>query len=287
MKTIRIFLILLFFVPINLIEIYGQRSIRGRIIDDCLESVMGALIVNNNTGLGQADFNGFFDIIVPEGTNKLGFVQLGYEFANIEISENCNYIEIILLPDAHYDFMSNRKIDRLRKKEFNTLPQLHLNVVKKGIFTSEVICYYRKFEPVKPKLDEISKQIKIRKRQIKKDYQKLSIGDTIQIPFGVNAGYDGMSNTTLFLWSSMTDTKDFDCVIEGIVIKKHRNRYKLYNPDLVSKGRGYNFIYRVTDCENCKYNSIVYRGKAMKIGQEFEHNMKIYKMIIKNNNASR
>lgn len=278
MKTIRTFLFFLFFISTGFIEGYSQRNVKGRIIDDNLEGIQGAVIIDNvnNKGLGQADFNGFFDVIIPEGTNKLGFAQLGYEVSNIEISDSCSYIEIILLLDAHYDFMSNRKIDRLRKKEFNKLPKLHLNAVEKGIFTNDIICYSRKFEPVKPKLDEVNKQIKIKERQIKKDYKELSIGDTIQIPFGVNAGY---YNTTLFLWSNMTDTKDFNCIIEGVVIKKHRNRYKYYNPDLISKGRGYNFIYRVTGCENCKYNFIFYNGKAMKVGQEFELNMKIYKIF--------
>ena len=268
MKTIKPFLILLFLVSINFTETYAQKNIKGKMIDEDLGELIDAKIFDiNNNLLGATDFNGFFDIIIPKESNKLIFACIGLESTNVELSDSCNYIEIILQYAAAYDFMSNRKVDRLRKKRFSKLPQLHLEAVKKGIFANETICYSREFDPWKPRLDEIGRQLKAVKKQIKKDYQNLSVGDTILIPFGGTKRYDGTDNTTLFAWSSLTDTKDFDCIIEGVVIKKYR--YK----------NGYNFIYRVTNCEKCKYDSIVYNGKAMKIGQEFEHNMKILKIL--------
>jgi len=270
MKTIKTFLILFVFVSVNLTETYGQKNIKGRIIDENLDELIAVKIFDcNDNLLGETDFDGFFDVIIPNESNKLGFAYIGFEIANIELSDNCNYVEIILLPDAHYDFMSSRKIDRLRKKKFDKLPQLHLNAVERGLFTNEMICYSRRLESNKPSLDEIGKQRKAVEKQIKKDYQNLSVGDTIKVPFSGNKRYDGTDNTTLFAWSNQTDTKDFDCIIEGVVIKKYRCKNR------------YNFIYRVTNCEMCKYDSIVYNGKTMKIGQEFEHDMKIFKTIIK------
>jgi len=269
MKTIKIFLIFIFFVSINFTDTYAQRNIKGRIIEESLDELIAVKVFDfNNNLLGETDFNGFFDVIIPNESNWLKLAYIGLEIANIKLSDSCNYVEIILLPDTHYDFMSSQKIDRLRKKEFDKLSQLHLEAIKKGIFKNEMICYSREFEAKKPRLDEIGKQMKITERQIKKDYQNLSVGDTIKIPFSGNKRYNGTDKTTLFTWSSLTDTKNFDCVIEGVVVKKYQ--YK----------NGYNFTYKVTDCEKCKFDSIVYNGKAMKIGQEFEHDMKIFKTII-------
>ena len=281
MKIIKIFLILLFLVSITLTEIYAQKNIKGRIIDENLDELMGIRILNDNNLLGETDFNGFFDVILPNGSNKLIFGYIGYEVAEVEIADSCNYVEIILLYDANYDFMSIRKIDRLRKKSFDNLSPLHLTAIEKGLFTNKAICYSRKFEYNKPRLDEIGKRLKVIKKQIKRDYRNLSIGDTIRIPFGGSKGRDGTDNTTLSEWASWTDTEHFDCIIEGVVIKKYRKRYHSSRFWQVSLERGYNFTYSVTNCENCKYDSIVYDKKAMRIGQEFEYDMKISKTIIK------
>ena len=279
MKTIKTILFLFLFVSINLVEAYGQRSVKGRIIDENFDEFIGARLYDRDYNLLlEADLKGFFEVNISNETNKLVFGFIGYEHANIELSDSCNYVEIILLPDAHYDFMSSRKIDRLRKKEFDKLPQLHLTAIEKGLFTNEIICYSREFEPIKPMLDEISKQMKIVKNQIKKDYKNLSVGDTIQIPFSER-----------YTYSSLTDIEDFDCIIEGVVTKKYRKRYR--SPKLswiglakfwwISLERGYNFTYKVTNFENCKSNSMVHNCKEMVIGQKFEHDMKILKTIIK------
>lgn len=270
MRTIKGFFFFLFFVLISFSVTYGQRNIKGRIIDENLDELIAVKILDcNDSLLGKTNFEGYFEVIISNESNKLGFAYLGLEIANIELNEDCNYVEIILLSDVHYDFTSNRKIDRLRKKEFDKLPQLHLRAIEKGLFKNKIICYSRKFEPIKPKLDKIGMQINSVQEQIRKDYQNLSVGDSIEIPFSVYKRYDGTDNTTLFAWSTLTTEKDFDCVIEGVVTKKYRYR------------NGYNLIYRVTNFKKCEYDSIVYNGKAMKIGQEYEHDMKIFKIKIK------
>ena len=265
----------------NFSQIYGQRNVKGRIIDDSLDGIMGAQIIdkNNNVGLGQADSGGFFNIAIPNGINKLGFIQLGYEFANIEVSDSCNYIEVILLPDTHYDFMSSRKIDKLRKKEFDKLQQLHLNAFGKGIFTKETVCYSRKFEPIKPKLDEIRLQIKDRRKQIAKDYNKLCVGDTIYIPFTGNCKTDNKENATLSLWSSLSIANYSDSAIEGVVTQKYRKCYRNLRFPYITFKKGYNFTYKVLNFRNCKFTSAVLNGKIIQIGHEFEHDMRIFKAI--------
>ena len=279
MKTIKIILFLILFVSINVAETYGQRIVKGRIIDENFDELIGARIFDSDYNpLVDADFNGFFEVNISNETSKLVFGSVGYEHANIELSDSCNYVEIILLPSAHYDFMSSRKIDRLRKKEFNKLPQLHLTAIEKGLFTNETICYSREFEPDKPQLDEISKWIKATQKQIKKDYKNLSVRDTLKIPYSEHVGY-----------SSLTDREDYDCILEGVVTKKYRKRYR--SPKLSWRGlakfwwisleRGYNFTYKVANFENCNPNSMVHNGEEIKIGQEFEHDMRIFRTIIK------
>jgi len=286
---------LLFLISINFIGIYGQRIIKGRIIDEDMNELISAKIFElnseelfgfDNNPLGESDFNGFFEITVPNETNKLIFAYIGFEFANVELSDSCNYIEIILLYSGTYDFMSGRKIDKERKKIFDNLHKLHLTAIERGLFTNETICYSREFEPKKPRLDEIGKHMRAVAKQIKKDYQKLFVGDTIKIPFGGSWRAGGTDNTMLYMWSSYTDTEHFDCVIEGIVTKKSK-KYKIRYCKLkfpwISLERGYNFSYKVTNCENCNFVSTVYNGKAMKVGQEFEHDMKFFKVIIDKN----
>lgn len=271
----------------NFTQIYGQRNVKGRIIDDGLEGIIGAQIIdkNNNIGIGQANSEGYFDIVIPNGINKLGFMQLGYEIANIEIADSCNCIEIILLPDFHYDFLSSRKIDKLRKKEFDKLRQLHLDAFRKGIFTKETTCYSRKFEPIKPELDEISKKMKKRKTQITKEYKELCVGDTIYIPFTKNWVSDNTEHKTLTLWSSLSTSKDSDFAIKGVIIQKHRKCYRNFRFPYFTFKKGYNFTYKVVGFRNCKLTSAVLNGKIIQLGQIFEHDMRIFKAITKNSSS--
>ena len=276
MKAIKIFLILFFLGAITISEIYAQRIIKGRVVGEDLEDIMVAIILDNNDNrLAETDINGFFELTIPNEFNKIAFGSIGFEWANVEISDSCNYIEIILLPAVIYDFISSRKVDKLRKKRFDNLPQLHLTAVEKGLFTNETICYSRPFEPHKPIIDEIGKELKIRQEQIKIEYKNLSVGDTIKIPIGqYNARFSALS--------SFTDTKYFDCIIVGVVTKKYRNRYYSSRFPWVSLKRGYNFTYRITGFEKCKLDPVDYHSdKVMQIGQEFEHDMRIIKAITK------
>ena len=48
---------------------------------------------------------------------------------------------------ATYDFISLKKVDKLRMKRFKKLPEFHLTAYKKGIFTTEQACYEQPFMP--------------------------------------------------------------------------------------------------------------------------------------------
>ncbi len=49
-----------------------------------------------------------------------------------------------------YDFITLKKVDRLRKKRFDNLPSLHSDAVKNELFKNNNICYERVFEKYNP-----------------------------------------------------------------------------------------------------------------------------------------
>ncbi|WP_418502414.1 hypothetical protein [Flagellimonas sp.] len=131
---------------------FGQRTLTGKTIDQFLESASGITIFDKDTiKIGQSDLNGYFQIKVPKQTDKLIFAGVGYEWAISIVPPECENLEIILFLASTYDFMSPRKVDRLRKKEFEKLAKLHSQAYKKGIFEIEKPCVIRKFEPHWPK----------------------------------------------------------------------------------------------------------------------------------------
>ncbi|KGO85953.1 carboxypeptidase-like regulatory domain-containing protein [Flavobacterium suncheonense] len=262
--------LLVIFILSFFLSTYGQKIVNGKIIDENIEFLAGARVYTNDTiELGKTDFNGNFKINLPEGNNKITFRGLGYDSAIIDISKNCDYLEVILLQDGTYDFMSAKKIDRLRKRRFEKLSELHLIAFQKGLFKEKKPCFNQEFVPIKPELDRIAIDIKAIKENNKKSFKKLAVGDTIKIPFSGTYRYDGTNRTTLFAYSSLTDEDTFDCVIEGVITEKSKNR------------KGYNLVYKVTNINNCKYDSIVYDNKQLIIGETFTHNMKYFKVIIK------
>jgi len=128
-------------------SVFGQRDIRGKTIDQFLESTIGITIFDKDTiKIGQSDLNGYFQIILPEKTDKLIFAGVGYEWTTITIPKECENLELILFLESTYDFISPRKVDRLRKKEFEKLPELYSQAFQKGIFENEKPCFNRKFE---------------------------------------------------------------------------------------------------------------------------------------------
>jgi hypothetical protein len=191
------------------------------------------------------------------------------EWTTIKVPMNCNELEIIMMVDGHYDYKSAKKIDRLRKKRFNKLPKLHAEAVTKGIFVNTSPCYTREFQPYKPRLDQIRKELIIKRKQIKDSFEALAVGDTIRIPYSGTYRSDGTDRTMLSVWSYTTDTEEFDCIIEGVVIDKNK------------RNKGYNIVYKVTATDSCNYDSIIYNEKNMIVGEVFEHNMKYFKVLKK------
>ena len=242
---------LLFFFCI--FSAFGQQTLKGRVIDQFLESAIGISIFDKDTTeIGQSDFNGYFQIKPPKETSELIFAGVGYEWATITIPKECKNPEIIIFLAASYDFMSPRKVDKLRKKEFEKLPELHSQAFQKGLFKTEKPCVSRKFEPDFPDLDEIRRQDKLVKKQIKTKFKELKIGDIVKIPTQT--------------WSAYTNGVNYGCLITGVLVDKKK------------KKGDFNLILKVSDnlCEN---EQAKYDGEKVEIGDSIMYNMKYFKII--------
>src|SRR5674476_670863 len=157
MKITTILIIAILLLSLNL---NGQnRIISGRVISEDLEPLPMLDIKSSDTVLfGKTDMNGRFKISIPQETDRLLFRFVGMEWTEIKLKKDCDTVEVVMMYGVLYDFMTLRKVDRLRKKRFDELPNLHSDAVKEGLFTTNTICYERIFKadnPTKPVLDSI------------------------------------------------------------------------------------------------------------------------------------
>jgi hypothetical protein len=236
-----------------IISAFGQRNFSGKTIDQFLESAIGITIFDKDTiQIGQSDLKGYFQIELLKETDTLIFAGVGYEWAKITVPKECENLEIILFLASTYDFMSPKKVDRLRKKEFEKLPELHSQAFHKGLFKTERPCVNRNFEPYFPELDKIRRQDKLTKKQIKTKFKELKIGDIVKVPTQT--------------WSAYTNNVDYGCLISGKIIEKNK------------KKGGYNLILKVSKnvCEN---EQATYNGEKVEIGELITHNMKYFKIV--------
>ena len=166
-----------------------------------------------------------------------------------------------------YDFMSPKKIDRHRLKQFNKLQALHLQAYDKELFSKKTTCYSIEFEPDKPFFDEVKRKMVKKEAELKQIFEKVNVGDTIKIPFKEQSSHAGTDSATLFSYSAFTDYISYDCIIKGVVIGKNKKR------------KGYNLLYRVINCDKCKPSNI-YKGGAMKVDEILIHDMRHRKVFI-------
>jgi hypothetical protein len=257
----------------------GQtRTIIGRVISEYLEPFPMVYIQNSDKLLlGKTDMDGRFKISIPEETERLFFGTVGMEWTEIKLKKDCDTVEVVMMYSVTYDFITLRKVDRLRKKRFDKLPIAHSNAVRNGLFKNNNICYERFFEayePAKPVRDSINKVYKLKRKQIKDTFKGLALGDTIRIPYYGTSRHDGTNTTTLNPYSFSSDRENFDCIIRGVITQKNK-----------CKG-GYNLVYRVIDCIDCHYDNMVinepyYPAQELKVGETIKFNMKYSKIIKK------
>lgn len=138
---------------LSVTHVAGQtRNLTGKIIGYDFQPFIQTKIFNVDTvELGKSDMTGSFNISIPSETKTLIIADVGMEWKRLDLTDTCNNLEIILLPSWTYDFKTLKKVDRLRKKEFDKLPRLHKSAFEKGIFTSDKPCYVDNFLPIRSK----------------------------------------------------------------------------------------------------------------------------------------
>ena len=133
------------FSPIN--SNSQSRIFQGKVIDDLyLEPVIFAdIFVNDSIKVGRTGLDGCFQFETSLPVKKLIFTDADKENAELQLSENCNYIELIMVSWPYRCFMSLRKINKERRKLYKNLPRLHKEAYEKGIFQSPDVCYIQEF----------------------------------------------------------------------------------------------------------------------------------------------
>lgn len=144
-KLLIVFIVL----SVSIGSLYSQnKTIKGRAIDDNLETLpYVSIMINDTVEVVRTDLKGFFQIDIPVSEKKIVFMFLGLEPAIIEFVDKCDEVEVVMMLSGTYDFITLKKVDRLRMKRFKKLPELHKEAFEKGIFKTDTACYKRVFIP--------------------------------------------------------------------------------------------------------------------------------------------
>lgn len=262
LKKIKSFILIFFLLGFS--TIYSQRNLQGKIVDESLTAFPGGSIYDTDFNLlGQADFDGIFEISIPIHIEELIITSIGYENSKITLIKDCDYIEFIMLEDGVYHY-SARRVDKERRKRFDNIKYLHTLALKKDIFMNESLCYIQEFESYKPSLDVIEEELKFQRKKIKAAFKDLDIGDIVKIPFGIDKSENENEVSTYYSPCKNCTEEDYDFVIEGKVIKKYKRKLTLEIK--ITKMKDYDFLK--------------YRGKILKINSSFKYEMKYYEVII-------
>jgi hypothetical protein len=95
---------------------------------------------NDSLRLGTANQKGEFALEVPENIQTLRIGWLGMYPDEFILTDTCEFLEVILLPDVIYDYVTLKKEERLRKKDRKVLANLYREAFEQGIFKHEKPC---------------------------------------------------------------------------------------------------------------------------------------------------
>lgn len=100
----------------------------------------GAKIFWKDSLIATADEKGRFRIELTKEIDSIRIGFIGMYPEKIRITDSCDSIEVILIPDVIYDFVTVRKEQRLRKRDRAILPDLYKEAFEQGIFGREEPC---------------------------------------------------------------------------------------------------------------------------------------------------
>lgn len=140
-------------------HVAGQtRNLTGKIIGYDFQPFIQTKIFNVDTvEIGRSDMTGSFNITVPSDTKTIIIADVGMEWKRLDLTDTCNNLEVFLLPRWTYDFKTLKRVDKLRKKEFDKLSRLHKTAFEKEVFISDKPCYVDNFIPINSKRKKIHK----------------------------------------------------------------------------------------------------------------------------------
>src|SRR5258708_20780740 len=136
----RLIILISFLIP--LLSNGQTRTITGKVIDENFEAIPEVKIQNHDTlRLGATDNNGNFKIELPSGTDELLLSFLGMEWTSLKVPTNCNNLEIIMMFDTIYDFVTIGTENKKRYKRLRDLPNKHRQAIERRIFSSSTSCF--------------------------------------------------------------------------------------------------------------------------------------------------
>jgi len=102
--------------------VYSQnRVISGMVVDDSPElyPIIGvSVIINDSINITETGVDGSFQFETSLPVYKLSFSLVNYERVDLMLLEKCNIVDVVMITDATYDFMSYRKINKERRKKY-------------------------------------------------------------------------------------------------------------------------------------------------------------------------
>ena len=138
----RIVYIILTICSTSVLSSGQSRTVTGKVIGEYEDPpIPGVKIQSLDTvQLGTTDWEGNFKIEVPTGISALTFIFLGMESTSVTIPPNCSYLEVIMMTDVIYDYVTTATINRKRQRRFKNIKERHRQAFEKGIFTTEEPC---------------------------------------------------------------------------------------------------------------------------------------------------
>jgi len=133
------FIVLLF---VSCLSNAQTRTIKGKVVEENdLIPMPGVKVQDRDTVLlATTDQNGNFEIQLPSGKDELLLSFISMEWTSIKVPASCNNLEIVMMVDAIYDYISVKKANKKRCKRFKELPNKHRQAFEKGVFTSDSPC---------------------------------------------------------------------------------------------------------------------------------------------------
>jgi hypothetical protein len=131
-------------MPLVFLFSFGQeRIITGKIIGQELTEFPGVVVMDSDTEkvLDTTNFDGKFEFKYSSDIKKIKFIFVMTQEEEIEISESCNHIELILLEEWIYDFVSLKTAERKKRRDRKRiLPKLYAEAYENGIFKNKKSC---------------------------------------------------------------------------------------------------------------------------------------------------